>query len=226
MKIATRYTGRSLPMLEWPEVLISFLLPKQKRFLILISINHGSHEILLVLRIAMLSKGAEWLNCCNFLIYWWWLHLSPTNSKTRFLLGLRMEMLCLAANVILLEPTAILQPKMCDSAKPFSSKSLTTEICSVETWECVLGSRIPFFIVYPLVFVVGGVQITLFIWRIMSDKVQFITWSFTVYTSAEAGCIVTPVNLCCYSKWNISGSKIMLADLEFIVTVCRGAWWW
>ena len=72
-------------------------------------------------------------------------------------------MLCLAANVILFEPTAILQPKMCDLPKPFSSKSLTTEICSVVTWECVLGSRIPFFIVYPLVFVVEGVQVTLFI---------------------------------------------------------------
>ena len=116
---------------------------------------------------------------------------------TRFLLGLKIEMSCLPTTALLLEPTVILQVKVCDSAKSLSSISLTTEIFSVETWDFVLWSNVPFIIVKPSVLVVGGVQTTSVIWAGMSEKVQLMTWSFTVYTTAVAGCIVAPGNKCC-----------------------------
>ena len=82
--------------------------------------------------------------------------------------------------------------KVCEAAEALSSTSLAAEMVSVETWDFVSELKIPSFVVYPSLVVVGGFQITPVIWAGMSDKLHRITWSFkfTVYKFCVAGDIV------------------------------------
>ena len=122
--------------------------------------------------------------------------------KAAFLLGLKRVMLCISATAVLLEPTVILQVKVCDAPNPLSSTSLCDKIVSVETWDFVSGSKIPSIRTYPSVVAFIGIQTTPLIFAGMSVKLQLIAWSSTTYTT-----------------FNVSASTLASGNFQFIILI-------
>ena len=123
-------------------------------------------------------------------------------SEKALLLGWKRVMLCISATAVLLEPTVILQVKVCDASDSLSSTSLSDKIVSVETWDFVSGSKIPSIRTYPSVVVFTEFQTTPLIFAGMSEKLQLIAWSSTTYTT-----------------FKVSASTLASGNFQFIILI-------